>query len=137
MHDLDLVLASLELAGERAGDITAAAYEHYFARCPESRQLMVLVDQYMRGRMLERVLQLLMTDDLDCERSYLRFETRVHISYGVAPYMYGNLMLGVCDAVRDALQKDWSAQNEGAWARRLAYLDMEIKAAVAVAALPA
>ena len=117
--DMDLILASFELAGERAGDIAPAVYEHYFARCPESRELMVLVDKYMRGRMLERVLQLLMADTLDDERSYLRFETRMHVAYGVQTRMYDNLLLGVRDAVRDALGGDWNAAYEAAWTRHL------------------
>ena len=133
MTDHGLVLESFELAGERAGDITAAAYERYFARCPESRQLMVLVDQYMRGRMLERVLQLLMSDALDDERGYLEFETRMHASYGVAPHMYGNLLLGVRDTVREALGDAWTSAHEAAWVTRLAELSAAIRNASTVA----
>ena len=133
MNGLARVLESFELAGERAGDITAAVYEHYFARCPESRQLMVLADQHMRGRMLERVLQLLMSDALDDERSYLEFETRTHASYGVEPYMYANLLLGVRDTVRDAVGDNWTAADQAAWDGRLAELNAEIRNASTVA----
>ena len=132
MTDLALVLESFELAGERVGDITAATYEHYFARCPESRQLMVLVDKYMRGRMLERVLQLLMSDALNDERSYLEFETRMHASYGVEPHMYNNLLLGVCDTVRAVMGDAWTTAHEAAWKARLAELNGEIRNASTV-----
>ena len=129
MTDLDCVLETFQRAGERAGDITTSVYEHYFTRCPESRQLMVLVDQYMRGRMLERVLELLMAEAYDDERSYLEFETRMHASYGVLPHMYNNLLLGVRDAVRGALADDWNTAHEAAWTSRLALLTAEIHAA--------
>ena len=129
MRELELVLESLALAGERGADITAAAYAHYFARCPESRQLMVLVDSHMRGRMLERVLQLLMSDQLEDERGYLEFETRTHVSYGVERHMYGNLLWGVRDAVQFAAGDAWTATHAAAWTVRLAAIDAEIRKA--------
>ncbi len=119
---VDAILQSFEIAAERAGDIVPAAYEAYFARCPESRDLMRLVDQHMRGRMLESVLQLFMAEETDEQLGYLQFETRNHVNYGVLPHMYGNLLTAVRDTVRDACGADWTPTMEAAWATRIGAL---------------
>ncbi len=115
----DAIEQSFELAGERAGDITEQVYAAYFARCPESRELMALVDPYMRGRMLESVLLLLMGESVAEQRDYIHYETKSHLSYGVKPHMYDNLLNAVRDAVREALGADWTAEMDAAWATRI------------------
>jgi hemoglobin-like flavoprotein len=124
----DLIEQSLELAGERAGDITEPVYEAYFARCPGSRELMKLTDQYMRGRMLESVLVLLMVGSAQEQRDYIRFEAKSHLSYGVLPHMYANLLGAVRDTVRGALGADWTPAIEAAWSARLDAILGEIEA---------
>jgi hemoglobin-like flavoprotein len=121
------IVKSFELASERAGDITVQVYEAYFERCPESRELMKLVDQHMRGRMLESVLLLLM-GDTDGERDYIRFETTSHRSYGVLPHMYENLLAAVHETVRRALGADWTSAMEAAWSARIDGILGEIRA---------
>ncbi len=125
----EAIVQSFELAGARAGDITARVYEAYFARCPESRELMWLVDPHMRGRMLESVLLLLMGDPVEEQRDYIRFETKNHLSYGVRPNMYENLFCAVRDTVREALGSDWTATMDAAWSSRLNDILQEIHVA--------
>ena len=122
----DAVMQSFEIAAERAGDILPSVYEAYFARCPESRELMRLVDVHMRGRMMDSVLLLLMGEAADEQRSYLRFETTNHVSYGVLPHMYENLLYAVHDTVRDAVGADWTPAMQQAWSERLQALLVEI-----------
>lgn len=124
---VDAILQSFELAAERAGDIVPAVYEAYFARCPESSDLMRLVDTHMRGRMLESVLQLFMVEQTDDQLGYLRFETRNHVNYGVMPYMYANLLDALRDTVRDACGHEWNAEMQFAWDERIAGLVGEIE----------
>ena len=126
MHD-ELIERSLELAGERAGDITAAVYEAYFARCPGSHELMKLTDEHMRGRMLESVLVLLLAGAAPEQRDYIRFEAKSHVSYGVLPHMYENLLGAVRDTVRAALGADWTPAMEAAWSARLDAILREIE----------
>jgi hemoglobin-like flavoprotein len=126
MTDTDLVTHSFEIAADRAGDITGAVYDRYYARCPASRQLMSHIDHYVQGRMLEEVIELLLTQRPETLRDYLRFETQTHVSYGVEPSMYENLLYSVRDAIRDSLAGDWRADYEGAWDRRIATLLSEI-----------
>ena len=125
----ELIERSFELAGERTGDITGPVYEAYFARCPGSRELMKLTDQYMRGRMLESVLVMLMVGSAQEQREYIRFETKSHLSYGVLPHMYENLLGAVRDTVRAALGSDWTESIEAAWTARLDNILQEIHAA--------
>jgi hemoglobin-like flavoprotein len=125
---VDAILQSFELAAERAGDILPATYEAYFARCPESRELMRLVDTHMRGRMMESVLQLFMAEQTEEQLGYLQFETRNHVNYGVLPHMYGNLLSAVRDTVRDACADDWTQEMDDAWRERIAALVREIEA---------
>ena len=126
----DLVLDSLERAAERVDDIAPRVYEHYFARCPDSAQLMQLTDLHMRGRMLAEVLRLVMSTDPEADRNYLRFETRTHETYGVAPAMYRHLLEGLREAVREALGAEWSSAYANAWTARLDVLLGEIESAV-------
>ena len=126
----DAVIESLERAAERAGDITPLVYERYFARCPDSAALMKLTDQHMRGRMIAEVLRLVMSDDVGNDRSYLRFETRTHETYGVMPAMYPHLLEGLREAVRESLGGAWNDAYERAWNERLAVLSTEIASAV-------
>ena len=129
MSDLELVMQSFELAGERVGDIAPAAYEAYFERCPESRALMRFVDDHMRGRMMQQVLLVLMGDSADAGPDYLSFETRTHVSYGVEPHMYANLLTAVRDCVQRALGSQWNDAYAAAWDTRLSHLLTEIVAA--------
>jgi hypothetical protein len=118
---------SLEIAAERAGDIAATVYEAYFARCPESGELMRFVDLYMRGRMLESVFELLMADEMSDQFRYLQFEAKNHASYGVLPHMYENLLAAVRDTVREACGNDWTPAMAGAWNSRLDVLLRQIR----------
>jgi hypothetical protein len=132
----DLVLESLERVAERVDDITPLVYEKYFARCADSRSLMLYVDDLVRGRMLQEVLRLLMTEDIAGDGDYLRFETRTHAGYGVKPAMYGELLGAVRDTVREVLDADWNVDFAAAWERRVGALLAAIDAAAPLAADP-
>ena len=122
---------SFEIAAERGGDIAPAIYAAYFARCPESSELMRYVDDYMRGRMLDSVFELLMADDASEQFAYLRFEAANHATYGVLPHMYENLLTAVRDTVRDACGADWTPEMEAAWRARLDAIVGEIRGVAA------
>jgi hemoglobin-like flavoprotein len=127
---VDAIIQSFELAAERAGDIAPAIYQAYFARCPESRELMRYVDEHMRGRMLESLYELLMTDAVSDQFRYLQFEARNHTTYGVLPHMYGNLLTAVRDSVSNACGADWTPQMAMAWNSRLDVLLGELGSAL-------
>lgn len=128
MNTNDLILSSLEMVAEKKGDITAPVYQHYFNKCPESKELMWHIDHLVQGKMLDEVLRLIMIEDPQSEKSYLNFEVRTHQqSYGVQSYMYLNLFDSVKEAVMEALAEDWNADFESAWKTRINSLLEAIK----------
>jgi hemoglobin-like flavoprotein len=135
MSETDVIAGSLAVAGERLGDITAPVYERYFANCPGSKELMAHIDQYVQGRMLAEVIELLLAPDPTTMRDYLKFETRTHASYGVETAMYRNLLSSVRDVVREALGEQWDTLHERGWQSRIDALLAEILAAVEVAGI--
>jgi hypothetical protein len=88
---------------------------------------MRIVDQYMRGRMLDSLFELLLAEDLSTQLRYLRFETTSHTSYGVRPHMYENLLAAVRDTVRRLCGSDWTPGMSVAWNSRLERLLGEIR----------
>jgi hypothetical protein len=125
----DLVLKTFEQAAERGDDITADIYRRYYQRCPQAQALMSHVDPYMQGRMMEEVLNLLMTEPGELPDGYLAFETANHASYGVLLAMYPDLLLAVRETVRDAVGDDWNDACDRAWDQRTAALLAHIAAA--------
>ena len=51
----DQIIASLEIAAEKCGDITPAVYERYFQKSPGAEELMVQIDHLVRGKMMEEI----------------------------------------------------------------------------------
>lgn len=125
----ETITEALEMVAERAGDITGAVFDRYFERCSDSKALMEHTDEYMRGRMMEQVLLLLMEPGESELESYLEFETTNHRAYGVEQYMYERLMSAVTDVVAKALGDDYSPDMQSAFAARTGFLLKEIAAA--------
>ena len=128
----DLVIESLELAAESAGDIAGSVYERYYGACPAAGELMSHVDQHMQGRMMDEVLRLLMVDDVEGEQAYLNFEVDNHSGYRVESDMYPDLLDAVQSVVRDAVGERWTDAFEHAWAERITSLlgGIEVRARV-------
>lgn len=129
MADTDLIMTSLELTAERAGDITPQVYENYFNACDESRELMDHVDPLAKGKMLEEVLVLLTGTDPAADRHYLKFEVTTHKGYGVASHMYRKLLESVRKTVKEALGEQWNDDFAAAWDNQIRYLLGEIEVA--------
>jgi hypothetical protein len=121
---------SIELAAER-GDIYPAIYDAYFERCAGSRELMELTDVHMRGRMLDSLFELLLADDVAEQLSYLRFETKNHMSWGVQLNMYENLLSAVRDTVQESCAARWTPAMASQWETHIATLVAEIRATLA------
>jgi len=124
----DLVYTSFEIVADRAGDISPAVYEKYFARCPGSEALMSHIDGIVRGRMLDEVYRLLMNESYKDEESYLNFEVKNHkLAYSVEPHMYENLLSALKDVIAESLADDWNESFEQAWQERINLLLVEIQ----------
>ncbi len=122
----DLIMTSLEITAERAGDITQTVCERFFSKCPDSRELMAHIDLGVQGRMIEEVMRLLMVPDSHTQSGYLEFEIKTHRAYGVRMEMYANLLSAVEETVETALGELWNEEFRDAWQRRLGALTEEI-----------
>jgi len=123
----DPILKTLELSAEKAGDITPDIYRRYFESCPESEELMSHIDDLVRGRMMQEVFRLIMTEDYLPETAYLNFEVANHkFAYSVLPHMYENLLDAVHSSVKHSIGHEWHAEFEEAWQSRIKNLLSEI-----------
>jgi hemoglobin-like flavoprotein len=118
-NDSSLIIESLEIVAESAGDITSQVFDNYHRSCPASAKLMDHMDDYMLGRMMDQVLLLMMEEGEQELAAYLEFETKSHESYGVEHYMYDNLFEAVLTTVRQAAGKQWADRFQSAWERRI------------------
>jgi hypothetical protein len=123
----DLIIRSFEMAAERAEDITPDVYRRYYTLAPEAARVMSHMDVHMQGRMMNEVLQLLMTAPEALPGDYLTFEVANHTrAYGVSLELYRPLFEAVKDTVRTAAGADWSDDLATAWAKRIEALETEL-----------
>lgn len=120
MTSEDSVLRSLELAAERADDLTRPIYQRFADLAPASAALMSHMDDYMLGRMMADALTLVMTPPAEVDRQYLRFELDSHRNYGVTPDMFPPLLAALRDSVRATLGGVWDDAMDAAWNARMA-----------------
>ena len=114
------VYADLEIVAERVGDISPGVYERFFARSEAGRRLMGHSDEYMRGRMLEQVLDLLFDDQHLEPGAYLEWELENHIdAYGATPSMYRDFFAAFVAEIEAALGADWGDVHQSAWNQRV------------------
>lgn len=117
--------ASLELAAERAGDITPLVYARLFAAWPEMEALFVRdTDGSVRGQMLSQALEALL--DLAGPGHFganlIAAEIVNHENLGVPPEIFGRFFEAVRDAVAEACGADWTAEMAESWGKVIAAL---------------
>ena len=112
----ELISTSLEDCAELEGDITDKVYARFFATCEAALPLMEHSDQYMKGRMLAQVFELLLDDDHLGEGGYLRWEVNNHLlAYGVDVAMYRSFLDALCEVVKESLSANWTQALASAW----------------------
>jgi len=109
---------SLELAAERAGDITPRVYERLFALYPDMLPLFVRDKTgSVRGEMLARTIDVLL--DFTAANSYganfIRSEIVTHEGYGVPRDVFPKFFEAIAHTVRDILGADWSEDMSREW----------------------
>jgi hypothetical protein len=122
------IIASLEIAAEKCGDINPAVYERYFQKSPGSEELMIQIDHLVRGKMMEEIMRLLMSEDFAGEDEYLTFEMKTHEeAYSVIKSMYGSLLHSVWEILKEGLGDEWTDAFEAAWDNRIQALELAIE----------
>jgi hemoglobin-like flavoprotein len=129
MNDANLIIASLEKAGERCDDLTPLVYDRLFAEHPDMRALFVRdTDGSVRGEMLARVIEAIL-DFID-RRAYaahlIQCEVVTHEGYGTPPEVFRLFFSYVAKAIEAVIGSDWTARTEAAWSVLLADLDFYV-----------
>lgn len=124
--DAETIERSLEIAGERGGDLTAIVYARLFERQPEMKALFWRdSDNSIKGEMLMRVFEAIL--DFIRARQYsdhlIQTEVITHAGYDVPPDVFATFFGLVAEVVQDACGPDWSPAMARAWGKTLADLD--------------
>lgn len=120
------ITASLEIAAERAGDLTADIYKRLFTDFPETEPLFIMDrDGAVRGNMLSHAFNTIL--DFIGERRYahnfISSEIITHLAYDVPPAAFASFFAVMRDEIRAACGPHWSPDMADAWQRLL--LDFE------------
>lgn len=131
----NLVVTSLELAAESAGDLTPLVYARLFHEQPQMEALFWRDRTgQIRGEMLARVFEAIL--DFVGERLYaehlIRTSVVIHTEYGVPPDIFRTFFGVVAATVRDVLGEQWTPQIGAAWDRLLCDLDAYVQAGAPV-----
>lgn len=118
-HAIEL---SLEIAAERAGDLTPRVYALLFARQPQMEALFWRDrDAAIRGEMLARAFETIL--DFVGERRYahhlLRSERITHEGYDVPRDVFMTFFGVLVEAIEEACGADWTEEMSSAWRRTL------------------
>jgi hemoglobin-like flavoprotein len=127
--DAQAIEASLEIAAERAGDLTPRVYEVLFERQPEMKALFWRDGSgVIKGEMLMRVFEAIL--DFIGERQFahrlIQCEVVTHAGYDVPPPVFATFFGLVAESVREACGEMWTPQMSAAWVRTLADLDFYV-----------
>ena len=119
-ESIQLVTDTLELCAETLGDIVPPVYERFFELSDSGRGLMDHSDQYMRGRMFEQVIAVLMSDEHFESGGYLEWELTNHLdAYNARPDMYLAFFQALQEVVQQGASSIWSEQTALAWQTRI------------------
>jgi hemoglobin-like flavoprotein len=120
------IVASLELASERLGDLTPQVYAALFAEYPEMKPLFWRdTNNAVKGEMLAKVFEIVLDfvgDNLFAS-NMIQCEVITHSGYDVPPDVFRVFFGIVRKVLRDQLGADWTGEFEGAWNELLAELD--------------
>ena len=119
-NDRDLIMRSLERCAERAGDIAPIVYGRWLDDDPAVAELMRLTDEYMRGRMLEQVIEALLDPATTDPGGYIGWEYDNHRAYGATAVMYRTFLKAFVGVVQEASGNDWNGAEAAAWSSRVA-----------------
>jgi hemoglobin-like flavoprotein len=124
--DAAAIERSLEIAGERAGDLTPTVYARLFERQPEMKALFFRdTSGIIQGEMLMRVFEAIL--DFIGSRRYadhlIQTEVVTHAGYDVPPNVFATFFGLVAEVVEEACGPAWTPAMADAWRRTLVDLD--------------
>ncbi len=128
MNELEVVVNTLEQVAERDVDLTPLIYDEFFESCRDAFPLMGHSDQYMRGRMVAQIFEVIMDDSLHGDGGYLGWEVNAHLKdYGVKEEMYNAFLASIKHAVKVTIDDLWQKEHDMAWDTRIEQILTAIK----------
>ena len=128
-NSLELVTECFATCAESLGDITPQVFERFFAHSGDAASLMQHSDEYMRGRMMEQTLELLMSDEHFGEDGYLAWELDNHLhAYQATPAMYGAFFAAIGEVLEHGTGAQWNAVYREAWDHRVDLIMQQVYA---------
>ena len=117
---------SLELAGERGGDLTGRVYARLFQRQPQMQALFWRdTDDSIKGEMLMRAFEAIL--DFIRARQFadhmIQTEVVTHAGYDVPPDVFATFFGIIAEVVEEVCGSAWSPLMAQAWRTTLADLD--------------
>ncbi|HEX5377742.1 MAG TPA: globin [Phenylobacterium sp.] len=124
--DADLIVESLERAGELCGDLTPRVYARLFREQPGMEALFGAdTGDQVKGEMLARVIQAIL--DFLGEQHYaatlIRSEVINHEGFQVPAAVFGTFFATIAATLEEVLGEAWTPQTAAAWRRLLSDLD--------------
>lgn len=119
----DLILQTLERAGEACADPAPLVYRRLFELRPEFESLFVLdTDGGVRGSMLITCFNAIigLVEGSDTQRFIISSSRFAHDGYGVAQRDFDLMFVAIRDTFRDLLGSDWTPETAAAWTHLLA-----------------
>jgi hemoglobin-like flavoprotein len=124
--DAEAIEASLEIAGERGGDLSPVVYGRLFERQPQMRALFWRdTSGAIKGEMLMRVFEAIL--DFIRARQFadhmIGTEVVTHAGYDVPPDVFATFFGLVAEVVQETCGPEWTPAMAAAWRRLLKDLD--------------
>lgn len=127
--DADAIEKSLEIAGERGGDLTQVVYARLFERHPEMKLLFWRdTANTIKGEMLMRTFEAIL--DFIRDRQFadhlIGTEVVTHAGYDVPPDVFATFFGLIAEVVEEICGADWTPAIANAWRRTLVDLDQYV-----------
>ena len=120
------IVASLELASERLGDLTPHVYAALFAEYPEMKPLFWRdTNNAVKGEMLAKVFEIVLDfvgDNLFAS-NMIQCEVITHAGYDVPPEVFRIFFGIVAEVIAEQLGDEWTPELAAAWKSLLVELD--------------
>ena len=133
MHQHPIV-TSLELAADRAGDITPLVYERLFRAHPDAARSFGLdASGLVKGSMLSHALNALLdlVGDRQFAAGFVRAESLSHAGFNISPDLFRAFYPIGAETVREVLGEQWSAEIAAAWHAALSELSALVEPEIA------
>lgn len=111
-----LISQSLERLADNNTDIFVKVHAAIAAKMPNMHAQMSHMDDRMRGRMLDQIVNLLLGD---VHEDYLTFEVCMHHGYGAKLEEYQCLLDNIKDIIASELGSAWTSVQNDAWNSRI------------------